>query len=108
MKPLPVLAAVALAALVLPAAAAGTEPMNRGAMRATEPLADGVVKKVDQAAGTVTLAHGPLPNGMPPMTMVFRLREPRWAAQLKPGQKIRFAVGEVNGDLTVLRFEGVQ
>ena len=34
-------------------------------------MADGMVKKVDRQAGRVTISHGPLPNGMPAMTMVF-------------------------------------
>lgn len=34
---------------------------------------DGTVKKIDRAAGKITISHGPLENlGMPAMTMVFR------------------------------------
>ena len=70
-------------------------------------LADGVVKKVNKGAGTVTLAHGPL-NGMPGMTMAFAVKEAAWLDKLKEGQKIRFAADEVKGVLTVVRYEPVK
>ena len=70
------------------------------------PLADGEVKKVDKAAGKVTVSHGPLKNlGMPPMTMVFHLADPSLGNGLKPGDKLRFHVEEINGALTITRLE---
>lgn len=105
-------AALAGAAASVAAQSTTIDHMQHQGMHASAavdaPLADGVVKKVDKAAGKVTLAHGPLPNGMPAMTMVFRLQDARWAEQLQPGQKIRFASREINGAMTVLRFETVQ
>ena len=68
-------------------------------------LADGIVKKIDKTNHQVTLSHGPLPNGMPAMTMAFRVKNPAWLAQMKEGQKIRFATEEIQGELTVVRFE---
>lgn len=71
---------------------------------ATEaPLTEGLVKKIDKAAGRVTLAHGPL-NGMPGMTMVFRVKEAAWLGQMKEGQKIRFAAEDTDGGMVVVRF----
>jgi Cu(I)/Ag(I) efflux system protein CusF len=75
---------------------------------ADSPLAEGVVKKVDKAAGKVTLTHGPLPNGMPAMTMAYRVRNAAWIDQIKEGQKIRFAADQVNGATTLVRFEPAQ
>ena len=69
------------------------------------PLADGLVKKIDKANRKVTLSHGPLPNGMPAMTMIFRVKDAAWLDQMKEGQKIRFATEEIQGELTVVRFE---
>ena len=47
-------------------------------------LSEGVVRKVDKAAGKVTVAHGPLPNlKMPAMTMVFRVKEAGWIDQMQ-------------------------
>lgn len=69
------------------------------------PLVDGLVKKVDKAAGKLTISHGPLPNGMPGMTMAFKVKDAAWLEQIKEGQKIRFAADEVKGVMTVIRYE---
>lgn len=68
-------------------------------------LGDGLVKKVDKVKGTVTLQHGALPNGMPPMTMAYKVKDTAWLDQLKAGQKIRFATDPADGGMTVLRYE---
>ncbi len=103
---------LALAAGASLAAHAADEHAGHGAMHAVPgsaqtsgPMADGVVKKVDAAAARVTIAHGALPNGMPPMTMAFAVKDPTWLTQLKEGNKIRFAVDTVNGTMTVVGFE---
>ena len=92
---------------------AATDHDGHGAMHAPSvaetPLTEGLVKKVDKAAGKVTISHGPLVNlGMPGMTMAFRVKEAAWLDKMKEGQKIRFAADEVNGALIVVRFERVQ
>ncbi len=70
---------------------------------------DGVVKKVDKAAGKVTLTHGPLTNlDMPAMTMVFRVKDAKWLDQLTPGQKIRFVADQIDGALTVVSYEAAK
>jgi Cu(I)/Ag(I) efflux system protein CusF len=58
--------------------------------------AEAEVRRVDAANGRVTLRHGPIRNlDMPPMTMVFHVRDPGLLAALKNGDKIRFqAVAE--------------
>ena len=73
-------------------------------------MVDGQVKKVDKAAGKVTLAHGPLANlGMDmPMTMVFRVKDAAWLDQMKEGDRNRFVADNVNGAITVVRFEKAQ
>lgn len=70
-------------------------------------MVDGTVKKLDKAAGKVTLAHGPLTNlGMNmPMTMAFRVKEAVWLDQMKDGDKIRFVAEDINGVLTIVKFE---
>ncbi|HEX5803442.1 MAG TPA: copper-binding protein [Azospira sp.] len=109
---LPTLAALLLAAAPL-AANAATEHSSHaghGSMHApaANTLADGVVKKLDRAAGRVVIAHGPLPNGMPAMTMPFALKDAAWFGKLKEGQKIRFSIEDVKGVLTVQHFEAVK
>lgn len=71
---------------------------------ADAPLIDGLVKKVDKSAGKVTVSHGPLPNGMPAMTMVFKVKDMAWLDQMKDGGKIRFAADQINGAMTIVRF----
>lgn len=57
-------------------------------------LGDGVVKKIDRTTGMLTVAHGPLPNGMGAMTMAFKVKDRTALEKLKEGQKIRFAIDE--------------
>lgn len=69
-------------------------------------MSEGEVRKVDNAAGKLTLRHGPLENvGMPAMTMVFRVRDPGWLHQLRVGDKVRFVAERVDGNLTVTTLE---
>ena len=73
-------------------------------------MVDGTVKKLDKVAGKVTLAHGPLTNlGMNmPMTMAFRVKDAAWLDQMTGGDKIRFVAEDINGVLTIVRFEPVK
>ncbi|MDO8777240.1 MAG: copper-binding protein [Burkholderiaceae bacterium] len=75
------------------------------AAAADSPLTEGVVKKIDKSAGRVILSHGPLPGGMPAMTMAYRVKEAAWIDKMKEGQKIRFAAEQVDGAMTLARFE---
>ena len=70
--------------------------------RAMADMSEGEVRRVDGAVGKLTLRHGPLANlDMPAMTMVFRVKDPAWLAQLKVGDKVRFVAERVDGNLTV-------
>ncbi len=111
-SPLLTLSATLLLVLAAPvhAADAHTAHSDHGAMSqkqgaATTPLTDGVVKKVDKPGGKLTLSHGPLPNGMPAMTMAFRVKDATWLDSLKAGDKVRFAVDDTGGTMTVTRPE---
>jgi Cu/Ag efflux protein CusF len=104
-----VLAAAALAT-ALPAAAVAqtTHGMHHGASVAGSraPMTNGVVKRVDRAAGSVTIAHEPLANlGMPAMTMSFPVKDRAWLTGLKEGARIRFLAESVKGELVVVAFE---
>jgi Cu(I)/Ag(I) efflux system periplasmic protein CusF len=95
------------AGLATPALAADKmEHIEHGAMHATTAgdaaLSDGLVKKVDKNGGKLTVAHGPLPGGMPGMTMAFRVKDAAWLDTLKEGQKIRFAIDD---KMTITRLE---
>ena len=74
------------------------------AQKADSAMGEGMVKKVDKSKGTVTLMHGPM-NGMPAMTMAYKVKDPAWLDQLQSGQKIRFATDPADGGMTVTKFE---
>lgn len=97
----------ALTALVAPAAFAADHHAGHADMAAKPAsLTDGVVKKVDKAAGKITLSHGPLENlGMPGMTMAFAVKDPAWLDRYKAGDKVRFVAEMVNGTYTVVRID---
>jgi Cu/Ag efflux protein CusF len=76
---------------------------------AQAPLSDGEVRKVDKAANKVTLRHGPIPNlDMPPMTMVFGVKDPALLDQVKAGDKVKFAAEKHGNDYTVTTLEVVK
>ena len=70
------------------------------------PMAEGEIKKIDKEAGKVTIKHGEIKNlDMPPMTMVFRIKDAAQLDTLKVGDKINFAADNINGKLTVTQVE---
>ena len=75
------------------------------AQAAESPLIDGLVKKVDKAGGKLTVSHDAQPNGMPAMTMAFKVKDASWLDKVKSGQKIRFASDNINGAMTIVRLE---
>lgn len=69
-------------------------------------LSEGTVRKIDAAAGKLTIAHGPLKSlGMPPMTMVFKAKDPALLKGLKVGDAIRFAAEQAGDDYVVTRIQ---
>lgn len=90
---------LAVASLVFPVAA----------LAAPEALSEGTVKKIDAPTQRVMLAHGPIINlGMPPMTMMFKVKDAAMLKQIKEGDKVRFRAEEVGGDYTVVRIEAAK
>lgn len=69
-------------------------------------MSHGEIRKVDLAAGKLTIKHGPLENlGMEAMTMVFKVKDATMLSQVKVGDKIDFVAEEVNGALTVVKLQ---
>lgn len=102
------LAAVAWAGTASAQTAAPAAPITpTGTPAAAEAaLADGEIRRVDLANRKLTIRHGPLAAlDMPPMTMVFGVREGIALDALQPGGKIRFEAGKVDGKYIVLRIE---
>jgi Cu(I)/Ag(I) efflux system protein CusF len=70
-------------------------------------LTDGEVRKVDQANGKITLRHGEIKNlDMPPMTMVFGVKDKSLLSKVKAGDKVKFAADkDAAGEMFVTRLE---
>lgn len=67
---------------------------------------NGTVKKVDEAAGKLTIDHGAIKNlDMDAMSMVFRASDPAMLKGLKAGDKIKFDADRVNGQITVTKLQ---
>ncbi|MGC3987852.1 MAG: copper-binding protein [Pseudorhodoferax sp.] len=99
-----ILAAVALACAAIAAPAQTAPATGAGARQqpGAAPLVDGEVRRVDLEQGKLTLRHGPIPNlDMPPMSMVFRVADPKMLDAVKPGDKVKFTADKVDGAFTV-------
>ena len=79
------------------------------AQASTLPLAEGEVRKVDKDAGKITLKHGPIKSlDMPPMTMVFQVKDRAFLDKVKAGDKVRFAAEEKGGAYVVTSIEAAR
>ena len=64
------------------------------------------VRKVDKAGKRITLKHDEIKSlDMPPMTMVFRVKDPAMLDKVKLGDKVRFAAEDVGGAITVTEIQ---
>ena len=69
-------------------------------------MADGEVRKVDKENKKMTIRHGEIKNlDMPPMSMVFQVRDPALLDKIKPGDKIRFSAEKLEGAFVVTAIE---
>ena len=69
-------------------------------------MSEGEVRKVDKNAGKLTLKHGPISNlDMPPMTMVFRVKDAGMLDAVKQGDKVKFVAENVGGQIVVTKIE---
>ena len=69
-------------------------------------MAQGEVRKVDKEAQKITIKHGEIKNlEMPPMTMVFRVKEPAMLDAVKAGDKVWFQAEKTGGQYVVTRIK---
>ena len=68
---------------------------------------DGTIRRIDASGQKMTIKHEEIKELlMPPMTMVFRLKDPMWTVQFKVGDPIRFRLIDLgNGRLQVIELE---
>jgi len=66
----------------------------------------GEVRKVDRNNQKITIKHGEIKSlDMPPMTMVFTVKDPVLLDAAKPGDKVRFWVAREDGKFVVTAIE---
>lgn len=111
--------AIALAVAPWSIASAQTPPEGKEASRvvhhggeakpADSTYAEAEVRKIDKEANKITLKHGPIPNlNMPPMSMVFRAKDPAMLDTVKAGDKIRFKADNIQGTFTIIEIQPVK
>ena len=89
---LPVLAQTAASDQAPPAAATSAAPV----------WAEGEIRRVDREGQKLTLRHGEIKNlDMPPMTMVFHVKDPALLAKASVGAKVRFTAVQEAGRYVV-------
>ena len=65
-------------------------------------MSEAEVRKVDKDAARITLKHGEIKNlDMPPMTMSFRVRDPKLLEGVAVGDRVRFVADRIDGQYTV-------
>ena len=65
-------------------------------------MSDAEVRRIDKSANKITLRHGEIKSlDMPPMTMVFQVKDPAMLGTLKVGDKVKFKAESVNGAMVV-------
>ena len=98
-----VLLAISGAARAQPAAAPASAA---SASTSSSSMTEGEVRKIDKEAGKVTIRHAPIESlGMPAMTMVFRVADPKMLEELREGEKVRFSADRRNGAITLTSVE---
>lgn len=86
------IAALALSALLALPAMAQPAPS----------LTEGEVRKIDRDAGKITIKHGEIKHmEMPPMTMVFVVKDSSLLDKTSVGARIQFMAVSENGRMTV-------
>lgn len=102
----------ALAAITAPAfaqdhsshAGHGTAPAASAA--SADVMTAGEITRIDARTGKLTIRHEEIKNlDMPPMTMVFGLKNSSQAARFKPGDKVLFHAEDDSGSLTITRIQ---
>ena len=89
------------------AAAMLTAILSLSAATAQGSAVQGEVRKIDEAAGKVTLKHGPIRNlGMDVgMTMTFRVKDPAMLREVQVGDKVEFEAEQAASGYTVTKMQ---
>jgi Cu(I)/Ag(I) efflux system protein CusF len=78
---------------------------SMGAAQSTSKV-EGEIRKVDKAAGKLTIKHGEIKQmGMPPMTMMFPVKDKGMLDKVKEGDKVLFSLASEGGNMVVTAIE---
>lgn len=65
-------------------------------------MVDGEIRKVDKDAKKITIKHAEIKSlDMPPMTMVFQVKDPALLDKVKAGDKVKFSVEKSGGAMWI-------
>lgn len=65
-------------------------------------MADGEIRKVDVESKKITIKHGVIKSlDMPPMTMVFQVKDSALLSRVKAGDKVRFSAEKAGSAMVV-------
>jgi Cu(I)/Ag(I) efflux system periplasmic protein CusF len=89
--------------------AADASSTSASAVAVAVPMTSAEVRKVDKENKKITLKHGEIKNlDMPPMTMVFKVKDAAMLDKLQPGDKLMFAAEKIDGAYTVTVMEAAK
>ena len=71
-------------------------------MTATPAMTDGEIRKIDKENGKITIKHSEIKHmDMPPMSMVFNVKDKAMLDKVQVGEKIQFIVIQDAGKMVV-------
>jgi Cu/Ag efflux protein CusF len=92
-----------LAAVWTSASFAQARPTPPASASSAAEMTLGEIRKVDKEAKKLTIRHGEIKNlDMPPMTMVFQVRDPALLDKFKAGDKVRFSAEQTTAGFVVI------
>ena len=102
--------AVTLTSLFSVPVFAQTSPdQNTMEMSVKPSLTDGEIRKIDKDMGKLTIRHGEIKHmEMPPMTMVFLVKDKSMLDKVKAGDKVRFMAIHENGQMIVTDLQPIK
>ena len=69
-------------------------------------MTDGEIRKVDKDSKKITIRHGEIKNlDMPPMTMVFQVKDATMLDKIQVGDKVKFKVEKQLGQIVVTEMQ---
>jgi Cu/Ag efflux protein CusF len=112
MKTFRSIVSIALLAATSASIAQTAAPAQGAAPKPSQAMTDmvaGEVRKVDKDARKITLRHGEIKQlDMPPMSMVFQVKDPAMLDKVKTGDKVKFKAENAGGAMTLTEIETVQ